>query len=168
MEEWRAIPGWGGYYEVSNLGQVRSVARVVRFVDGRARFYSAQPRRTHVDGFGYQKVTLKRPGLNQRVLVHQAVAAAWIGPRPAGMEVCHNNGQRTDNRADNLRYGTRAENTADSIKHGTHRRPRKLTDEQIADIRAQRGHMTGRALAAKHGTSPAHVCNVQRGHRRKD
>ena len=168
VENWRPIPGWEGYYEVSDLGCVRSVERTIRFADGRERFYPALLRATHVDGFGYQKVTLKRAGVNQRVLVHQAVAAAWLGLRPEGLEVCHNNGQRTDNRACNLRYGTRAENAADSIKHGTHRRARKITDEEVTEIRRLRGHVQCRIVAEMFGASPAHVCNIQRGNRRKD
>lgn len=167
-EQWRPVVGWEGLYEVSTLGRVRSVDRVVRFSDGRTRRYAAQLRATHTDGFGYRKVTLKRAGKSQRVLVHQAVAAAWIGPRPTGSEVCHNNGRRTDNRAANLRYGTRAENAADSIKHGTHRRARKITDEEVAEIRRLRGHVQCRVVAEMFNTSPAHVCNIQRGNRRKD
>lgn len=46
------------------------------------------------------------------------VVAAFIGPRPEGLQVCHNNGVHYDNRAINLRYGTPKENSQDSVKHG--------------------------------------------------
>lgn len=166
MEEWRAIPGWAGYYEVSNLGNVRSVERVVHFVDGRVRQFPSTLRATHTDNFGYRKVTLKRVGKEARVLIHQAVAAAWIGPRPAGLEVCHNDGDKTNNRRENLRYDTRSANHADSVRHGTAKRKRKLTDDEVNEIRLLRGAATCKMIADMFGTSPAHVCNIQRGNRR--
>lgn len=165
-DEWRPVVGWEGFYEISAGGKVRSINRIVHFSDGRVRQYAAVDRAAHTDGFGYRKVTLKRAGKQVRALVHQLVAAAWIGPRPSGMEVCHNDGDKTNNRRSNLRYDTRKANHEDAVRHGTARRPRRLTDEQVADIRAQRGQLTCYALAQKHGTSPAHVCNIQRGHRR--
>ena len=165
-EQWRAIPGWEGTYEVSNLGRVRSVDRVVHFSDGRVRRYPATLRAAHTDGFGYLKVTLKGSGRNVRMLVHQAVALAWIGPRPDGLEVCHYDGDKANNRAANLRYDTRAANHADAVRHGTARRPRKLSDEAVAAIRAARGTVPGTELAERYGTSKTHVCNIQRGNRR--
>jgi hypothetical protein len=168
VEEWRAVPGWEGYYEVSNKGRVRSVERVIEFEDGRVRRFPVVVRSTHTDGFGYFKLTLKRAKRQERILVHQAVAAAWLGPRPVGFDVCHNDGNKTNNAVENLRYDTRAANRADSVRHGTAIRPsmRKLTDEQVAAIRAARGKVTARQLAEMYGTSPAHVCNIQRGNRR--
>lgn len=165
-ENWRPIPGWEGSYEVSDLGRVRSVARTVHFVDGRVRHYPSRLRASHTDGFGYRKVTLKANGRQVRVLVHQAVAAAWIGPRPPGLEVCHGDGDKANNTAHNLRYDTRAANHVDAVRHGTARRPRKLSEDAVEAIRAARGTATGAELAAKYGTSKTHVCNIQRGKRR--
>ena len=165
-EEWRAVVGWEQHYEVSSLGRVRSIDRTVIFSDGRIRRYVSKLRATHTDGFGYQKVTLKRAAKNHRALIHQIVAAAFIGPRPKGLEVCHGNGNKTDNRSANLRYDTRAANHADAVLHGTARRPRRLSGDAVAEIRAARGTLTCRALAEKYGTSQAHVCNIQRGRRR--
>lgn len=50
------------------------------------------------------------------------VAAAFIGPKPDGMEVRHLNDIRDDNRAVNIAYGTRSQNMYDSIRNGTHNR----------------------------------------------
>jgi len=58
--------------------------------------------------------------IHKNYLVHQLILETFVGPRPDGMECCHNNGIRTDNRLENLRWGTRSENQQDSIKHGTH------------------------------------------------
>lgn len=165
MEDWRAIPGWEGFYEVSNTGRVRSVARTIPFADGRFRFYPSKTRATHPDGFGYLKVTLKRKGVDQRVLVHQAVAAAWIGPRPPGLEVCHGDGDKINNRLENLRYDTRAANYADAVRHGTTARPRKFPEQDIVEVRSLQGIPLA-DVAEAYGISKTHVCNIQRGNRR--
>ena len=166
METWRDVPGWSGYYEVSNLGNVRSVDRTLTFSDGRVRAFKGAPRATHTDSFGYKKVTLKRAGVNQRVLIHQIVATTWIGPRPAGLQVCHGDGDKTNNAASNLRYDTPAANHADAVRHGTAHRPRKLSDETVAAIRAAKGQATFAVLSEKFGVSRTHVYNLQNGHRR--
>jgi hypothetical protein len=57
----------------------------------------------------------------RRAYVHQLVAEAFIGPRPAGQEVRHLNGDPSDNRVENLAYGTRSQNVLDSVQHGTYR-----------------------------------------------
>lgn len=142
------------------------MARRVVFADGRVREYPRRLRALHVDGAGYWKVTLKGNGRNVRALVHQLVATTWIGPRPKGLEVCHNNGKRSDSFARNLRYGTRKENAEDCRKHGTVARPRKLSEETVQAIRAARGIVPQVDLAKRYGTSKTHVCNIQRGKRR--
>ena len=45
---------------------------------------------------------------------------AFLGEKPAGLEVCHQDGVATDTRLFQLRYDTRAANVADCIRHGTH------------------------------------------------
>lgn len=168
MEDWRAVVGWEGRYEVSDKGRVRSVERTAHFSDGRVRVFPSVMRATHVDTFGYEKLTLKRPGCQERVPVHHLVAAAWIGPRPPGWQVCHADGNCTNNGVGNLRYDTAAGNRADSIRHGTSARPsmRKFSDEDIAGVRALQGKATLAEVAEIFGISKTHVCNIQRGNRR--
>lgn len=52
--------------------------------------------------------------------VHTLVAAAFLGPRPEGMQVRHADGDRTNNTLGNLCYGTPKDNMQDAISHGTH------------------------------------------------
>src|SRR3546814_4878852 len=74
--------------------------------------------------------------------VHDLVTEAFIGPKPRGLEVCHNNGTRNDNRLVNLRYDTRSANAMDRHLHGTLPNIRgeeclsaKLTEEDVRWIR---------------------------------
>lgn len=52
--------------------------------------------------------------------IHRLVLETYIGFCPEGMEACHTNGNRADNRLGNLRWDTRRENIQDAIRHGTH------------------------------------------------
>lgn len=120
-EQWNPIPGYEGRYEVSNFGRVRTVARVIPYIDGRLRRVPQRIRKTSLDTRGYVALTLTdATGDARSRAVHVLVAAAWLGPRPEGMEVCHNDGDKTNPRLDNLRYDTRSENALDLVRHGQH------------------------------------------------
>ena len=119
-EEWRTVAGFEGYYEVSSLGRVRSIDREVE--DGRRRLRRLKGRVLNpgLQTSGYRQVHLMRDGVDTPSLVHRLVLIAFSGPPPEGAVACHGNGDRGDNRAANLRWGTMQENTADAVEHGTH------------------------------------------------
>lgn len=169
-EVWRAIPGFEGTYEVSDAGRVRSVDRTIYFADGRVRPYRGQILAQYADNFGYPKVTLKKQDRGTRIHVHVVVASAFIGPRPEGQEVCHNDGNSTNCSRGNLRYDTPKGNSADKRLHGTHLEGEhlpwsKLQPAQVRAIRAARGTKTLQAIADEYGTSPSHVCSIHHGRR---
>ena len=121
MEEiWKSIPGFIDEYEVSNMGRVRSVDRLV-YCSGpvKGSYWSLKKGRLLRPGpsnYGHLSVVLGRRNTH---MVHTLVLTAFVGARPKGMECCHNNGVPTDNRLENLRWGTRSENSQDAINHGT-------------------------------------------------
>ena len=103
-EEWRAVVGFEGLYEVSSAERVRSL-RSGKLIG----FYQND---------GYRYIALP-PAWRLHIGVHRLVLMAFIGPEPAGCECCHNNGIRDDNRLENLRWDTSAGNQHDRVKHGT-------------------------------------------------
>lgn len=118
-EEWRPVLGYEGRYEVSSLGKVRSLD--IAYVDKRGvtqhyrgRVLSQSPKST-----GYLQVRLSRSGVQDSPNVHVLVAESFIGPRPEGLHVCHNDGNQKNNRVENLRYGTPSSNLMDTQEHGT-------------------------------------------------
>ena len=122
-EKWLPVAGYEGYYEVSDMGRVRSVRRSVEFRDGRSRTYEAQIRRlTPQAPYGHLTVGLKRGGSRVTVRVHRLVLESFIGPCPEGMEGCHNDGDSSNNRLSNLRWDTSSANKQDMIRHGTNHR----------------------------------------------
>lgn len=122
-EEWRPIPGYEDFYEVSNLGNVRSIDRVVL----QMRINRATPISMRLKGRvlvtqlrrGRRHVSLSVDDKVKRRTVYSLVANAFLGGAKEGMVVCHNNGNPSDDRLENLRWDTHAGNSADMILHGT-------------------------------------------------
>ncbi len=169
MTEWRQVPGYAGLYEVSNDGQMRSLDRIViRRTDGAAARLTGVVLRTKLVGNGYPACTLSRDCKQEQVYVHRVVAAAFVGPCPEGQQVNHINGQRTDNRADNLEYVTPRQNMqhgADVLGHGHGERNgmARLTTEKVRQIMAMRGHGSHRQIAALFGCSAQVVQTILAG-----
>ena len=119
MEEeiWRLIARHDGY-EVSSLGRVRSLDRVITRMckrgPVRARLKGRVLRLT-VAGSGYLVAMLGRA----RPYVHHLVLSTFVGARPAGHQAAHGDGDRRNNSLGNLRWATRSENEADKVRHGT-------------------------------------------------
>jgi hypothetical protein len=108
-EEWRAVIGVPEY-EVSSLGRIRRT-RTQRVLKGRPnRYINGKPAYTLVD--------LCVGGVHDDRTLHSLVAAAFIGPRPDGMQIDHVNGIKQDNRPENLEYVTPSENTRRSYALG--------------------------------------------------
>lgn len=120
QEQWRAIPGWDGVYEVSDHGRVRSLDRVLETATGR-RQWRGRVHRLDTDKHGYPCIRLGG-NKGKRFTAHQLVMLAFVGERPKGQEVRHLNDIRHDNRLGNLAYGTRSDNMYDCIRNGSHNR----------------------------------------------
>lgn len=120
-ERWLPVPDFEGIYSVSDQGRVRSETRVLTRADGVIRTWSERMMRTTPDGEGYPVVTLqdRSSGRYRKVRVHTLVAEVFIGPRPAGQEVLHWDGDRMNVWLTNLRYGTHAENGQDTTRYST-------------------------------------------------
>lgn len=119
-EEWRTVPGYSGRYEVSSIGRVRSTDWIIHSTSGQTYPHRGKML-THTKDTqtGYLSVKLRVDGTSRRRTVHSLVAEAFIGPRPEGMEVCHNDGNRQNPRLENLRYDTSSNNHKDRVIHGT-------------------------------------------------
>lgn len=115
-EVWRAIAGYEGLYEVSTAGRIRSLDRIVVTGGRRSRRKGVVLRGT--TSGGYLQIRLCCDGVRTRRSIHHVVAEAFIGPRPPGMWVLHNDDNRLNNAASNLRYGTPRENSQDAILNG--------------------------------------------------
>jgi len=160
QEVWKSIPGYEGYYEASSLGHIRSVARLDRL----NRFCPSVDLKPQ-ENTGYQIVKLRRNSVLRDVKVHTLVLETFVCARPEGMEACHGNGVRTDNRLENLRWDTRVANARDKVMHGTQpygsrQHSSKLTESLIPEIR--RSKLPSRMLAEKFGVSMTAISQARR------
>ena len=119
-ESWRAIPGFEGYYEVSTHGQARGVDRVIVTRSGVRRRWAGRILQAATDSEGRRSVTLAVAGVNQTRRIHTLVLTAFVGPPPAGLEGCHEDGDPGHNCPTNLRWDTRSNNHRDTTRHGRH------------------------------------------------
>jgi len=131
-EIWKPVVGYEGKYEISNLGNVRFIYK----------------RLLAPDYTDYRHVRLSKSGYEaQTVTVHSLVAKAFLGlPPVSNMEINHKNGDKYDNKLENLEWVTRAENqahknrlTAIGLMNGPPRGEKhwrsKLTTKQVEDIK---------------------------------
>jgi hypothetical protein len=118
VEIWKPV---NEFYEVSNLGRVRSVDRQItqvnRYGTLTTRVLKGKLLTICKDAAGYAITALGKK--RQNIKVHQLVAEHFIGPCPEGMVVDHINFDRFDNRIDNLQYLTKLENALKRQKRGT-------------------------------------------------
>lgn len=113
MEIWKDIVGYEGLYQVSNLGNVRSLDRISpigRKVRGRVR------RQTLNNRNGYCYVSLCKNGSAKNYSVHRLVAMAFVENPDGKNTVNHINEIKTDNRSVNLEWMSLPEN----LRYGTH------------------------------------------------
>lgn len=110
----RTIPGFPNY-SITKDGRVWSKAR-----KGSGGCNSVGRWLIPLKQNGYLFAQLWERNKGYRIGIHRLLLLVYIGPCPPGMECRHLNGNRSDNRLDNLCWGTRKENIQDAIRHGTH------------------------------------------------
>jgi hypothetical protein len=118
-ELWRQVPGWP-QYEVSSIGRVRSVDRLISDSLGRIRTQYGRLKKTWIDDGGYRRVELSDAGNRSGIGVHRLVAMAFIGMPKEGQETRHLDGDSLNNCVDNLAWGTHLENVRDTVRMGRH------------------------------------------------
>jgi len=125
LEWWKPVPGWEDLYEVSNIGNIRSLKT--------QRLRSAYPNKK-----GYMIIKLYRDTKAHAYQVHPFVAHCFVGPRPQGLLVNHKNAWKLKNWASNLEYMTSLENTRHAIEAGVYKPGTyhsKLDDHDVVSIR---------------------------------
>lgn len=98
-EKWVPVEGYGNKYEVSNLGRIKS-------------YHKKKPKilLIHYNTSGYPYVNLYYNKTHKAEMIHRLVAKAFI-PNPKGYNiVMHLDDNKTNNNADNLKWGTQKEN----------------------------------------------------------
>jgi DNA-binding XRE family transcriptional regulator len=170
LEEWRPIEGHEGFYEVSNLGRVRSLDRVVETSTGKRKHKGKLLKQARTAS-GYPIVCLRKEGKQLNQYVHRLVAVAFLGQPPEGHVVCHGPKGQQCNKVTNLSWGTMKKNHGpDKLRDGTDGRgeknPRaKLNEMQVRVIRRliESKTMTSREIGEIFGVTRQTITNIKTG-----
>lgn len=134
--EWKAISGYEGYYEVSNLGCVRSLDRYITNSIGATRLLTgmrmkpsfSKGRSGKYDG--YLVVNLRKNGKSNIIPVHRLVANAFIPNPNLYPTVNHIDGDKHNNKVENLEWATYSQNNIHALETRL-RNPRGVNIMQI-------------------------------------
>ena len=168
-EIFKPIPGWEGYYSVSNHGNVRSEQRLIK-EKSTNKIYEIPEKilKKSLDNSGkkYYRVSLSRSSIITYLQVHRLVCWAFIGEQKKGMEVRHLDGNSRNNNLSNLCYGTKSDNMQDAIKHGTfpllEKRPgAKLNDKIVKEITLAKGTLA--ELSRRFGVCSGVIRQIKMG-----
>lgn len=111
MEVWKKVKGFEGYYEVSNLGRVRSVDRyILKFGCSTPTFYASKVLTPAPDKKGYPTVCLCINSKQSPKKVHRLVVSAFLVPVEGKRQVNHKDGDKANNTVSNLEWSTGSEN----------------------------------------------------------
>ncbi len=167
MVMYKTLPGLVGY-RISSDGHVYTRWQL----SGRGNVLGTQWRRLKGTQYRYQRVRIRRFGVVKWVMVHRLVLEAFVGPCPTGLEGYHNNGNKLDNRVENLRWDTRASNRIDSYDHGGHKSGEahhwtRISDETVVEMKklVKKG-MSYRAIEKKLGLPKDYVSGCMCGRMR--
>lgn len=120
MEIWKDICGFEGFYQISNTGNVRSIARKQTNRNGVVMHYKGKVLKQAPNSNGYMRVELKSPHRVERWFVHRLVAVHFVDNPCPGINtvVNHLDGNPRNNNASNLEWTTMHGNTQHAIKTG--------------------------------------------------
>lgn len=164
--EFRNIPEFSGY----RAGSDGNLWRFKRYHDSRYKPDQWIKMASSIKRNGYREATMVVGDKRFYRLVHRLVLEAFVGPCPPGMEACHNNGNRLDNRIENLRWDIHENNMRDKVLHGTLPQgstvvTSKLEESDIPKIlRLLEAGVARHRIAYGFGVSPNTIDRIANGH----
>ena len=159
MEIFKSIVSFEGLYEISNLGNVKSL--------GNNKLRKEKILKQGVSNCGYKTVCLSKNNKYKTYTVHRLVAKTFLTDTNNKLQVNHVNGIKTDNRVENLEWCTASENTKHAYNNGLIKVSKsenhinaKLTGSQVLEIRAIGGNLKQREIAEIYGITQVNVSNI--------
>ena len=135
QEKWKDVVGFEGYYEVSNYGSIRGVDRVVIRKNGSKCTINGVKITLCVDKKGYHRFRFRKPFDIKTLKIHRVVAQAFLLNYSNELQVNHIDGNKTNNRIDNIEMVTNRENSIHAHKTGLIKKRESFSNKKtILDI----------------------------------
>lgn len=168
IEQWKDIPFYKKYYEVSDLGRVKSKERVVIKSNYKLQTVKEKILRSSCGKKpSYMKVFLSKKGIRSVCKVHRLVAISFVKNPDNKPLVNHKDGIKHNNRASNLEWSTKKDNALHAYSLGLMNAPKgvdsklsKLNIEQVLEIRRTSKLVGHDFLAKKFNVSAAIISYV--------
>ncbi|MDD2878719.1 MAG: NUMOD4 domain-containing protein [Acidiphilium sp.] len=169
QEKWLPVKGYEESYEISSHGNVRALARTVDFYREGKNIGRRLPQRNIRKGvhLGYFWVFLWKNGKKKNHRIHKMVAEHFLIKDDPTKMVAHFDGNRKNNRVENLRWATAKENAQDMARHktstwGEKSTHAKLKGSDIKQIRELLKHKSQTDIAKKFSISQSTVSKIKR------
>ncbi len=143
MEIWKDILGFEGSYQVSNLGRVRSLDRVIECRNGKIKKLKGRVCAPRPNEKGYLRVCFPD---RKDYYVHRLVAAAFLQKQSGFYEVNHLDENKANNSASNLEWTDRLGNVRHTIRSGGYNRARKIQSLAIRGERHPRAKINEKSV----------------------
>jgi hypothetical protein len=157
---WKDIAGYEGMYQINHKAEVRSFkSGVWKTIKDRE------------DGLGYRMITLCKKGIRKNYKVHRLIMESFKPNKDNKPQVNHLNGDKSDNKLENLEWATSSENSLHAYrnklnyaKSGSECNLSKLTEVEVILIRGllNEGKLTQRAIADKFNVSPTAIYCIKK------
>lgn len=134
-EIWKDVVGYEGWYQVSDLGRVKSLVRMTI----RGKYTAARVSKiliSHPNSKGYPSVTLCRNSKRRTIVIHKLVAQAFIPNVNSKPQVDHIDGNKQNNKVTNLRWVTCKENSNNPITYN------KMTKRSVVGVNIKTNAIT--------------------------
>jgi len=171
IEIWKTLPEIKGFYEVSNLGRVKSLARVIDRKHGYPLPIKEKIMTNCLDKKGYARMRLSVNKIGMTIKVHRLVARAFIVNKHNKKQVNHKNGIKTDNNVNNLEWATNRENHIHAVDNNLIKY-RKGNDHPMAILNSDKVLIikerlfkgdTQLSIANDFGVNHSTICNIKTG-----
>ena len=148
LEIWKDVKDYEGLYQVSNLGNVKSLDRIVETKNRGSYLRKGKIQKKSVNSFGYETVGFTVNGKTKIYRVHRLVALSFIENLENKPQINHIDGNKTNNNVNNLEWCTPSENQTHSVStglsnpsypvlKGSKNGRSLLTEEQVVEIRTK-------------------------------
>lgn len=160
-EKWKDIKGYEGLYQVSSFGRIKTISHWQTYSNGDRHFYNERVRTPGVGPTGYLSIRLGSKG--REAGVHRIVAEAFLTRVPGKNDVNHIDGNKSNNRVDNLEWVDRKEN----MQHCREVLKKKTgkTKVPVLCIETRETFESLSDASTIKNINLAHLCQVVNGHR---